>query len=135
MAKYPGVMLYFDRLTFLDQLSLEQLGLLFTAIIRYARDDVPPEFTDAQLKLVWEFLCPSLDQDKLRYMEIFERNRRNIERRWAKRDTTVCSGIPNTNTTPKTTTNTNTYSNTNTNAQRNDLELAERILSRRCGGN
>ena len=133
MGKYPGVMLYFDRLTFLDRLTFEQAGELFTAIIYYARDKKEPEFTDKALQMAWDCLCPSLDEDRIRYEKICERNKRAIERRWGKRDTSVCNGIPNTNTNINTNPNTktNSYTTTTTNQPRNDLELAQRMLSRR----
>ena len=131
MGKYPGVMLYFDRLTFLDRLTFEQAGELFTAIIYYARDRKEPEFADKALQMAWDFLRPSLDEDRIRYEKICERNKRAIERRWSKRNTDVCNGIPNTNATPNTNTKTNSYTTTTTYQPRNDLELAQQILSRR----
>ena len=134
MGKYPGVMLYFDRLTFLERLNDAQAGQLFRAIVRYARDDLPPEWSDPSLALVWDFLRPALDQDKQRYAQICERNRRAVERRWAKRDTRVSDCIPNTTPKTNTTTYTNTYATTNTMQPRDDLALAERILAARRNG-
>ena len=82
MKKRPGVMLYFDRLTFLDQLSAEQTGTLFKAIVAYARDGVEPETADDLVKLAWEFVRPGLDQDEKRYQEVCEKRKKAIEKRW-----------------------------------------------------
>ena len=77
MQKRPGVMLYFDRLTFLDRLDDEQAGKLFKSLIRYSRDGEVPEIGDLALGMAWDVLRPVLDYDAERYEAICERNRRN----------------------------------------------------------
>ena len=99
MKKRPGVMLYFDRMTFLDRLDMTQRGELITAIIDYARDGAVPEINDPMLGMAWDVLRPVLDLDAERYEAICERNRRNGEQR--KKKPVEASGfdwVPNTNT-------------------------------------
>lgn len=98
MKKKPGVMLYFDRLTFLDRLDDSQRGRLFTAIINYARDGEVPQIEDLALGMAWDILRPVLDLDAERYEAVCEKNRQNALRRWQSAD--ACECMPNTNTDP-----------------------------------
>ena len=59
----PGVMLYFDRLTFLDRLDDAQTGRLFRALIRYARDGEAPVIEDVMFGVVWDVLRPMVDYE------------------------------------------------------------------------
>ena len=59
----PGVMLYFDRLSFLDRLDDAQTGKLFRAVIRYARDGEVPEIDDVMFGVAWDVLRPMVDYD------------------------------------------------------------------------
>ena len=104
----PGVMLYFDRLSFLDRLDDAQTGRLFRAVIHYARDGEVPEIDDAMVGVAWDILRPMLDYDAQRYAEVSEKRRLSAQRRWEKAqenaNASVC--IPNTATTKDTDTTT-----------------------------
>ena len=93
MKKQPGVMLYFDRLRFLDELDLTRCGVLFRAILSYAEHGVEPDFEDPELRIAWKAIGPAIDQDAARYQEVCEKRRQAIEKRWDaernKRDTFV----------------------------------------------
>ena len=100
----PGVMLYFDRLSFLDRLDDAQTGRLFRSLIRYARDGEEPEIDDVIFGVAWDVLRPMVDYDAQRYAEVSEKRRQNALRRWEKAqanaNASVC--IPNTATTTAT---------------------------------
>ena len=80
----PGVMLYFDRLSFLDRLDDAQTGRLFRALIRYARDGEAPIIEDVMFGVVWDVLRPMVDYDAQKYAEVCEKRRRGIQQRWEK---------------------------------------------------
>ncbi|MBQ6404026.1 MAG: hypothetical protein IJI27_09000 [Oscillospiraceae bacterium] len=80
----PGVMLYFDRLSFLDRLDDAQTGRLFRAVIRYARDGAVPEIDDVMFGVAWDVLRPMVDYDAQRYAEVSEKRRQSALRRWEK---------------------------------------------------
>ena len=96
----PGVMLYFDRLSFLDRLDDAQTGRLFRALIRYARDGEEPIIEDVMFGVVWDILQPMVDYDAQKYAEVCEKRRRGIQQRWEKvhKNTYEYTSIPNTNT-------------------------------------
>lgn len=126
MGKRPGVLLYFDRVVFLDRLTDEQNGKIFSAVIRYARDGEEPKFDEPVLWMAWDFLRPALDEDAARYEAICEKRKASIQKRWEAERTNEYKCIPNT--TPKTKSNTNTASYQPHGAVRDDLALAERLL-------
>ena len=104
----PGVMLYFDRLSFLDRLDDAQTGRLFRAVIRYARDGEAPVIEDTMFGMAWDVLQPMLDYDAQRYAEVSEKRRLSALRRWEKAqanaNASVCMPYTNTdaNTAPDT---------------------------------
>ena len=97
----PGVMLYFDRLSFLDRLDDAQTGRLFRSLIRYARDGEEPEIDDVIFGVAWDVLRPMVDYDAQRYAEVREKRRQNALRRWEKAQTNANASVcmPNTETT------------------------------------
>ena len=100
----PGVMLYFDRLSFLDRLDDAQTGRLFRAVIRYARDGEEPEIDDVMFGMAWDVLQPMLDYDAQRYAELSEKRRLSALRRWEKAQANANASVcmPNTETTTAT---------------------------------
>ena len=113
----PGVMLYFDRLSFLDRLDDAQAGRLFRAVIRYARDGEVPAIEDTMFGVAWDILRPMLDYDAQRYAEVSEKRRLSALRRWEKAQANANASVcmPNTETTtapdsdqPETSTSPNT---------------------------
>ena len=97
MKEKPGVMLYFDRLPYLNRMDDMQRGRLFLWIMEYAQYGVVPEIEDPMLGMAWDVVKPAIDLDTERYEAKCERNRENIQKRWNKdSNTTVSSRIPNT---------------------------------------
>ena len=82
MKKQPGVMLYFDRLRFLDELDSARCGVLFRAILSYAEHGVEPDFEDPALRIARKAIGPAIDQDAARYQEVCEKRRQAAEKRW-----------------------------------------------------
>lgn len=102
MKEKPGVMLYFDRLPYLNRMTREQRGDLFLFIMEYAQYGVVPEIEDAMLGMAWDVVKPAIDLDTERYEARCEKNRENIEKRWKKAsDTIVQNRIPKTKATQK----------------------------------
>ena len=100
----PGVMLYFDRLSFLDRLDDAQAGRLFRAVIRYSRDGEAPVIEDTMFGVAWDILQPMLDYDAQRYAEVSEKRRLSALRRWEKAQANANASVcmPNTETTTTT---------------------------------
>ena len=94
----PGVMLYFDRLSFLDRLDDAQTGRLFRSLIRYARDGEEPVVEDVMFGVIWDVLRPMVDYDAQKYAEVCEKRRRGIQQRWERihKNTHEYTSIPNT---------------------------------------
>ena len=107
----PGVMLYFDRLSFLDRLDDAQTGRLFRAVIRYARDGEEPEIDDVMFGMAWDVLRPMLDYDAQRYAEVSEKRRLSALRRWEKAQANANASVcmPNTDTSTDTAPDTNQH--------------------------
>ena len=54
MKEKPGVMLYFDRLPYLNRMDDMQRGRLFLWIMEYAQYGVVPEIEDPMLGMAWD---------------------------------------------------------------------------------
>lgn len=85
MKARPGVMLYFDLRKSVKRLSLEQKGRLLDALLAYGQDGEVPAFNDPMLDVCWDFVQPRIDQDAQRYLEISEKRRESVTRRWEKK--------------------------------------------------
>ena len=116
----PGFVVYGDIQAVVNELSDEQAGRLFRAMITYFTSGKAPKFDDI-LKYVWIPIRQQMDRDKEKYEAKCEKNREKIQKYWdkVKKDTNVYNGIPmNTNAT-NTNTNTNTKTNTKTDTTTN----------------
>lgn len=81
----PGVMIYFSVLEALPLMSNAEKGMLFEAILRYAKDgEVPNLDKHRYVKMVWKLLKPSLDADNARYYDVTTRRRYAAYVRWSK---------------------------------------------------
>lgn len=74
--KRPGTMIYFELLTPLAALSMEERGQLFTAILEYGSVGKEPAFS-GMLHMAWLFVKQDIDQDRRKYEVKCEQNRRN----------------------------------------------------------
>ncbi len=125
----PGVMLYFDIRPGLSQLTTEQRGKLFDAILDFAEFGVEPK-VDGMVALAWAFIKPRIVRDSDAYdlkakksrHAVYVREKKKKGEEWlsfeaweiecdSKSDQTISDDItryPTTTTTPATTTNTAT---------------------------
>lgn len=67
-------LLYTDYLEHIQDLSLEQIGSLFIAIMKYQKEEELPEL-DAVTKMAFNFIRSQLDKDNDKYAETSERRR------------------------------------------------------------
>lgn len=67
-------LLYTDYLEHIQDLSLEQIGSLFIAIMKYQKEEELPEL-DAVTKMAFKFIRSQLDKDNEKYVETSERRR------------------------------------------------------------
>lgn len=117
-----GFVVYGDVHAVVDELTDEQTGKLFKAMINYFTTGKAPKF-DGILKYVWIPIKQQMDRDKEKYDAKCEKNRAKIQKYWdeVKANTNEYSGIQtytnatNTNTNTKTNTKTNTDTDTTTN--------------------
>ena len=84
MKEKPGVLLYFDRLPYLNRMDDTQRGRLFLWIMEYAQYGVVPEIEDPMLGMAWDVVKPAIDLDTERYEAKCERNAKSARKRWEK---------------------------------------------------
>ncbi len=82
-----------DSLDILDQLSDEQAGKLFKAIFYYQKTGDSEQF-DQFTKIIITPFISQFRRDENKWLNVVERNKANIAKRWNKEDTTGKSGIP-----------------------------------------
>lgn len=81
----PGVMVYFDMLPVIAQLSNADKGKLFQAILEYAQLGVVPELP-AKLRPVWPMLTTRMDHDDIRYQRTVAKRKYAAYARWRKEE-------------------------------------------------
>lgn len=81
MKKKPGVLLYFEHLSCLKDLSDAQVGRLLRAALHYGETWEEPELgDDIQVEAVWPFLRLQVELDDARYLKRVERQRKKEKR-------------------------------------------------------
>lgn len=98
MANKKGVVMYYDILEQLEDFSDEQFGKITRAIIKYDMTGEIPKFNDTAIKIAFKCVKPTLDRNKKEYEDMCEKNRQNVQKRWANKseipnDTTEYDGI------------------------------------------
>ena len=83
MKQKPGVMIYFDMLPAIENLSKADKGVLFYAILRYGLHGEVPEMS-AKLKVVWPLVQQRLDRDEEQYCKVVTKRAYSAYVRWAK---------------------------------------------------
>ena len=68
MINCPGVMIYAEVYTCVQQLDDLEAGMLFRAILEYAFTGAIPSFSGS-LAIVWALVRPAIDRDRARYSE------------------------------------------------------------------
>ncbi len=80
MKEKKSFLVYFDWESPFDCLSNESLGELFRAMIKYAKNETEPEFTDPTLSIIFSFIKTAVDRDKLAYEERCKKNAENARK-------------------------------------------------------
>ena len=124
-----GFIVYGDIKAVIDEMTDEQVALLFRGMVDYFTEGKAPKFTGV-LKFVWITVQQQMDRDKEKYVEKCERNRSNITKRWEREKDTNVYGRIRTNTI-----DTNTNTNTDTNTKKDtDTDTTTTIDTKDRGG-
>lgn len=67
-----------------EELSDEELGKVFRALIRFELDGLDTEFEDRILNCIYRLNRDTLNRNRRKYIQKCERNRENAKRRWEK---------------------------------------------------
>lgn len=70
----PGFMVFHDDLQFVREMSDEEVGQLFKAMLRYSDSGEQPQFSPTTLKIGWAMVYPMIERDKLRYQTVCDNN-------------------------------------------------------------
>lgn len=70
-----------------DELTDEEAGALFKALINYEIHGEPHEFSDRCLRMIYKSMCFDLDENRKKYKETCERREESIRKRWEKEST------------------------------------------------
>ena len=82
--------LYYDQSEMINELSNDEAGKLLKHL--YA-DDPPVNVNDRVIRLIYKSIMSTINRDRVKYNEVCEKNRINVNKRWHKKDTTVYDRI------------------------------------------
>ena len=82
MASKKAVVLYYEILEQLEDLTDEQFGKVTRAIINYDKTGKIPEFDDVALKIAFKCVKPTIDRNKQDYQDKCEMQRQKIQDYW-----------------------------------------------------
>ena len=83
MNQRPGVMIYFEILPTLQNLSKADKAVLFEAILEYGMYKTLPQMS-AKLKVIWPLVQQRLDWDEEKYYQVVSKRAYSAYVRWAK---------------------------------------------------
>lgn len=69
MDERPGIILYFNLLDKLDDMTCEEVGTIIVALKHYAKTGEEPAFEDRYFKSIWADFRAACDNDAKRYEE------------------------------------------------------------------
>ena len=85
MKQKPGVMIYFDVIPVFAYLSIEEKGMLFEAILNYAKYGEVPQLSE-KLTVIWPLIQQRLDFDEARYQVTVLKRKYSAYARWEKQN-------------------------------------------------
>ena len=91
--KPDGFVLYSEHVRVTRLLSDDERGRLLLAIAEYADTSCVPHGESDAFMTCFELMCGGIDRQREKYADACERNKRNIERRWAKKNDSVSSNV------------------------------------------
>ncbi len=80
MKEKTSFLVYFDWEEPFECLSNESLGELFKAMIKYAKNQTEPHFSDPTLSIIFAFVKGAIDRDKIAYAERCKKNAENAKK-------------------------------------------------------
>ena len=86
MADKKSFLVYFDWEEPFRCLDNAELGELFRAMVKYAKNEEEPEFENKTLYLVFTFIKNAIDRDKAAYEEKCKKNAENGRKGGKKKD-------------------------------------------------
>ena len=120
MAEPKGFLVYGDLADTLAELSDEEAGVLFKAMMAYFVSEQEPDLP-RDLRFAFIPVRQQMDRDREKYDRRCEKNSENIRKRWNKKDTNEYDRIRTYTNDTNTNTKTNTKTNTNTNTNAADV--------------
>lgn len=85
MTMKKSIIIYADCIAILEELTYEQAGRLFKAILSYVNDEPVTETEDdPAIKMAFKVLKTQIDRDAEKYEKICQKRRENINKRWHK---------------------------------------------------
>ncbi|MBR4286185.1 MAG: hypothetical protein IKT55_00610 [Clostridia bacterium] len=94
MKEKKSFLVYFDWAEPFSSIDDRQLGELFRGMIRYAKDQTPPNFNDPVLGIIFAFIKSALDRDRKEYEKKCKINAENAKKGVAKRNGTTEVNLP-----------------------------------------
>ena len=73
--------LYTENMEQIEMLSMEQRGILFTAVMKYEREEELPTM-DGMTSMCFSFIKSKLDRDAIKYKDTVEKRRQAAASRW-----------------------------------------------------
>ena len=83
MSRKPGVMIYFDLLPAIRNLSNSEKGILFEAILEYGNCRKQSTLTP-KTQIIWPLIQQRLDYDEMQYTKAVTKRAYSAYIRWAK---------------------------------------------------
>ena len=83
--KPPGMMILLEHEQLLSILSDEEIGQLFRALFKFARDGELPEFDDKPLAMAFNVISSQIQRSADRYAETCEKKSRAATEQWQQR--------------------------------------------------
>lgn len=115
----------------LKMLTIEQRGLLITALFDYHIEQKVPEMEDPVVKMAFSFIAEQMDYERSEYEKKCEQNRRNINKRWSSGEShshTDKTATPNTTVHECLQVDTKPYlSNSNSNSNSNSKSISNSV--------
>lgn len=121
--KQKGFMIFYDNEVIVYRLADDEAGKLFKSLFPFAKERIKPDFIEnnSALAMAFDIISLAIERNDEKYIEKCEKNRKNIEKRWNKENTTVYDrNSSNTN-------DTNININKNINKNINQIETKKEI--------
>lgn len=123
-----GFLVFGDIEETLDELTDEQVGTLFRAMVAYHNTGDKPEFSDVALKYAFIPIRQQMDRSAEAYREKCEKNRQNALKRSERERSLTTAATANDGSLTKTKTKTDTKTDTDTNTKSTGVDVW--VLSR-----